>query len=112
MWRRGLLGFGALALVAGILLSRRDARTPAPATPGEERVARGPRVTPEGWTPSWTGQRGVAGRRIGGRVTAGDAGVAAVVRLRLVEDTGAVLVEVATGGDGRFDLGVLPAAWY
>jgi RNA polymerase sigma-70 factor (ECF subfamily) len=65
-------------------------------------------------TPAWFGQREVAVRRIAGRVTFEDAAVAgAHVSLHSVlTDAGVAPVVARTGPDGRFDLGVHPAALY
>jgi hypothetical protein len=105
------------ALAVAILLLRRDHEPAPPAAARASRAATARAPATAGQAPrSWRGQRGLAARRIAGRVTtpAGAPAPRAIVRLgiedqRLVDE---VLVERTADGGGRFDLGALPAARY
>jgi len=120
-WRRLLVLFVLLGLLVGVVLWLRPSRRPpagsapdvaavAERTPASKQVG-GRAVVPF----AWLGQRGVAGRRIAGRVLhAGQPVAKAAVRLTTQElHVGEwPVAQVESDDAGRFDLGLRPASQY
>src|SRR5262245_57817061 len=113
---RRVVGGAAVAVVGVGLLLLFWPRGQDAARTGERRGAPAVRASAEGERAAvyWGGQRGLAGRRVAGRVTVADGvGVKdAVVRIYLDDGFDAVLREVVTDQGGRFDFGAVPAARY